>query len=30
VTLFSAGFVKFYKHLVKYINTKMVFNSYYQ
>ncbi|RRQ49900.1 CHASE2 domain-containing protein [Maribacter algicola] len=30
VTLFSAGFVKFYKHLVKYINTKTEFNSYYK
>lgn len=28
VTFFSAGFVKYYKHLVKYINTKRKFKSY--
>lgn len=28
VTVFSAGFVKYYKHLVRYINTKRKFKSY--
>lgn len=28
VTVFSAGFVKYYKHLVRYINTKRNFKSY--
>lgn len=28
VTVFSAGFVKYYKHLVRYINTKRKFRSY--
>ena len=28
VTVFSAGFVKYYKHLVRYINTKWKFRSY--
>ncbi len=28
VTVFSAGFVKYYKHLVRYIKTKRKFNSY--
>ena len=28
VTIFSAGFVKYYKHLVRYINTKWKFRSY--
>lgn len=28
VTIFSAGFVKYYKHLVRYINTKRKFKSY--
>jgi CHASE2 domain-containing sensor protein len=27
VTAFSAGFIKYYKHLVGYVNTKMKFNS---
>lgn len=30
VTAFSAGFIKFYKHLVRYVNTKWNFRSYYQ
>lgn len=28
VTVFSAGFIKFYKHLVRWINTKIKFKSY--
>ncbi|PIB28824.1 hypothetical protein BFP77_09350 [Maribacter sp. 4U21] len=28
VTVFSAGFVKYYKHLVRYVNTKRKFRSY--
>ncbi|WP_405385016.1 CHASE2 domain-containing protein [Maribacter sp. LLG6340-A2] len=28
VTVFSAGFIKFYKHLVRFINTKIKFKSY--
>tara|TARA_R110002051_G_scaffold180913_3_gene250406 strand:- start:74772 stop:75965 length:1194 start_codon:yes stop_codon:yes gene_type:complete len=28
VTVFSAGFIKFYKHLVRWINTKRKFKSY--
>lgn len=28
VTVFSAGFVKYYKHLIRYINTKRKFKSY--
>ncbi|WP_405399905.1 CHASE2 domain-containing protein [Maribacter sp. Asnod2-G09] len=28
VTFFSAGFIKFYKHLVRWVNTKMKFKSY--
>jgi CHASE2 domain-containing sensor protein len=28
VTVFSAGFIKFYKHLVRYVQTKRTFKSY--
>jgi len=28
VTVFSAGFIKFYKHLVRWMNTKLKFKSY--
>jgi len=28
ITIFSAGFVKYYKHLVRYINTKRKFKTY--
>lgn len=30
IVVFSAGFVKYYKHLVRYVNTKWNFRSYYQ
>jgi CHASE2 domain-containing sensor protein len=30
VTLFSSGFIKYYKHLVRFVNTKWNFPSYYK